>query len=108
MKKAIILFSLIMASVAFGYEELLSTLTGTTSQTFIYGFRKTICLQSSQNVRYRLGSASRPPTATTADVEVAPGDCYRIDIGNGYDRIAVIHSDGVTSFTARIYDVVTK
>lgn len=106
MKKAILMLAVLTSLVAFGYEELAATLTGTTSQTYIFGATKKICIQSTVAVRYKVGTALNPPTATTTDARIDPGDCYRIPLGNGIDRVAVIHSDGSTSFTAYVYRVI--
>ena len=105
MKKILVVFLMSIAAVAFAYEHLRATLTGTTSQTHIFGTQNKICIQSTVPVRYKMGTALNPPTATTADVRIDPGDCYRIPVRNGMDRIAVIHSDGATSFTAYVYNV---
>lgn len=105
MKKLLAIALMTIAVAAFAYEDLAATLTGTTSQTYIFGASPKVCLQSTVAVRYKLGTALNPPTATTTDARIDPGDCYRIPVRNGMDRIAVIHSDGATSFTAYIYKV---
>lgn len=106
MKKLLAVSLLFVAGLAFAYEDLAATLTGTASQTYIFGASPKVCIQSTVAVRYKLGTSLSPPTATTTDARIDPGDCYKIPVRNGMDRIAVIHADGVTSFTAYVYKVI--
>lgn len=108
MNKIFIAVLLLSATLALAYEQLLGSVTGTSSQTYVFGARQEVCMQCTTAVRYKLGTALNPPTAVTTDVRVDVGDCYKLTPRNGMDRVAVIHNNGATSFTCYFYDVVTR
>lgn len=102
MKLLILLIAVSFVSQAF--EERIGVVTGTTAQTLVVGYRDQICIYcTTGSIRYTVGNSSTIVAASTSAAAVDfPGDCYRIPMGKGNDRISVVHKDGSSSFTCEV------
>ena len=99
----IALAAVLIASVAFGAEFLLTTLSGTNTQTATIGKGASrLAIQCTTPVRYRL-SVDAASTVTSSDALIATGDPYIIDKGVGINRINVAHQDTTTSISCSIF-----
>lgn len=92
------------AAAAYAEEVRLTTVTGTTAQTAIVGARNKVCIYcTTGSIRYTVGKSGNLVTATTSAPAIDfPGDCYRIKMPLGTDRLSIIHKDGTSSFTCEI------
>lgn len=105
MKNVLAIIAIILSFNVAAYEERIGSVTGTTAQTLVVGAADTICIYcTTGSIRYTVGNATTIQTATTTNGAVVdfPGDCYRIPMGRGNDRISVIHKDGSSSFTCEV------
>ena len=107
MKKLALVVGMLVGALAAQAEEVfVAQATGTTAQTVIVGYGKKVCLSCTVDVRYRAGNVNTLQAATTSNaVPVATGDCYKVKLMGGNDRLSIIHKDGSTSFTCDVFAV---
>jgi hypothetical protein len=100
--------ALLLAVNAQAYEERIGTVSGTTAQTIIVGSRDTVCIYcTTGSIRYTVGNSSNLVAATASSAAVDfPGDCYKVPMGRGNDRLSIIHKDGASSFACEINAVI--
>lgn len=105
MNKLMVLAVLVMGLASVAYEERIGNVSGTTAQTIIVGTQPKVCIYcTTGSIRYTVGNASTLQTATTSNGAPAdfPGDCFRIKMGRGNDRLSIIHKDGTSSFVCEV------
>lgn len=99
----IVLIAVLVASVAFGAEFLLATLSGAQTQTLILGRGASrLAIQCTTPVRYTV-SAGDAGAVTANDALIATGDPYIIDKGPGITRLGVAHQDTTTSISCSVF-----
>lgn len=87
-----------------------AALVTNTAQTVTVGFKTIIGITTSgatdaaatTGIHARFGSASKPPTATTADWFIPPNTVQYFELGSEFDRVSLV-SSAATPSTYYIY-----